>query len=461
VSAVSASPAAKGSPVAGDPVRALQHALYRAAKADPGRRFHALYDKVRRRDVLWRAWVAVRRNNGAPGIDKTTLAQVEEYGVTRLLDELAAGLEEGRYRPLPARRVYIPKPGAPAGEQRPLSIPSVRDRIVQAAVKIVVEPVFEADFLPCSFGFRPGRSQQDALQVLTDECGRGRRWVAETDIASCFSAIPHDKLMQAVEERVCDQPVLKLLRAMLRAGVMEDGQVRRPDTGAAQGGVISPVMCNVYLHRLDRGWDDGDGVLVRFADDLVVMCWSRSQAEAALARLTGLLADLGLELKAAKTRVVHLEEGGEGFDFLGFHHRLVRSRGLGGKPRVTFLARWPSDRAMQHARDRIRELTGRRRLRLWPELIAEDLTRFLRGWAAYFKYGHSAERLSKIRQYARMRLALFVSKKHRRSRSFGWQALLAWTPDEFGLISLYGITVAPRAGKPWRDKPNAGGERRR
>jgi len=163
----------------------LQHALYRAAKADPGRRFHALYDKVSRSDVLWRAWVAVRRNNGAPGIDKITLAGVEEYGVTRLLGELAAELREGRYRPVPARRVYIPKPGV-RDEQRPLSIPSVRDRIVQAAVKIVLEPVFEADFLPCSFGFRPGRSPQDALQVLIDESWRGRRWVVETDIASCL-----------------------------------------------------------------------------------------------------------------------------------------------------------------------------------------------------------------------------------------------------------------------------------
>jgi RNA-directed DNA polymerase len=191
------------------------------------------------------------------------------------------------------------------------------------------------------------------------------------------------------------------------------------------------------------------------------MCNSREQAEAALARLTDLLADLGLEPKAAKTRIVHLEEGGEGFDFLGFHHRLVRSRGLGGKPRVTFLARWPSDRAMQHARDRIRELTGRRRLGLWPELIAEDINMFLRGWAAYFKYGHSAKRLSKIRQYARMRLALFISKKHRRSRHFGWRIMLISSPGDLGLVSLYGITVAPRAGKPWREKPNAGGERRR
>jgi group II intron reverse transcriptase/maturase len=219
-----------------EPVRALQHALYRAAKADPGRRFHALRDKVFRRDVLERAWVAVRRNDGAPGIDKTTLADVEEYGVARLLDELASELRDGSWRPFPARRVSIPKPGT--REHRPLSIPTVRDRIVQAALKIVLEPVFEADFAPCSFGFRPRRSPHDALQVVIDESWRGRRWVVETDIADCFSAIPHEELMQAVEERVCDGAVLKLLRAILRAGVMEDGQVRRPVTGAAQGGVI-------------------------------------------------------------------------------------------------------------------------------------------------------------------------------------------------------------------------------
>ena len=442
-----------------DPVRALQHALYRAAKADPGRRFHALYDKVCRRDVLWRAWVAVRRNNGAPGIDRITLAQVEEYGVARLLDELASELREGRYRPLPARRVLIPKPGTT--ERRPLAIPPVRDRIVQAAVKIVLEPVFEADFLPCSFGFRPKRSPHDALQVLIDECGRGRRWVVETDIASCFTAIPSEGLMRAIEERICDQSVLKLLRVILRAGVMQDGQVRREVTGTPQGSPLSPLLCNIYLHRLDREWDEGDGAMVRFADDLVVMCWSRSQAERALTRLAGLLAALGLEPKAAKTRIVHLQVGGEGLDFLGFHHRLVRSRGDRGKAKVTFLARWPADRAMQHARDRIRELTGRRWLPLRPEAIVQEVNAFLRGWAAYFKYGHSARRFSKIRQYARMRLALFVRKKHRRSRGFGWRVLVFLSPDEFGLISLYGIVVAPRAGKPWRERPNAGGERRR
>jgi group II intron reverse transcriptase/maturase len=443
-----------------DPVRALQHALYRAAKAVPGGRFHALRDKVFRRDVLWRAWVAVRRNNGAAGIDKTTLAQVEEYGVTRLLDELAAELKDGRYRPLLTRRVFIPKPGT--SESRPLSIPSVRDRIVQAAVKIVLEPIFEADMLGCSFGFRPKRSPHDALQVLIEESARGRRWVVETDIANCFSVIPHDKLMQAVEERVCDQGVLKLLRAMLRAGVMEDGQVRRPVTGAPQGGVISPLLCNVYLHRMDRVWSTFEhGVFVRFADDVLVMCKSCEQADAALQRLRDLLAELGLQPKEAKTRIVHLDVGGEGVDFLGFHHRLVRSRPRDGRRPFTFLARWPADKAMQHARDRIRELTARRRLPLRVEAVVQDINLFLRGWAGYFRYGHSAERLSKIRYYVRMRLALFISKRHRRSRHYGIRALLNFTPNEFGLINLYGIVVSPRAGKPWREKPNAGGERRR
>jgi RNA-directed DNA polymerase len=224
-----------------------------------------LQDKIYRRDVLWRAWVTVQRNGGAPGIDKTSLADVEEYGVVRLLGELAIELREGRYRPLPLRRVFIPKPGTV--EQRPLSIPAVRDRIVQVACKIVLEPVFEADMLPCSFGFRPRRAAHDALQVLVDESWRGRRWVVETDIANCFSAIPREKLMQAVEERVCDQAVLKLLRVILRAGVMSEGMVRREVTGAPQGAPMSPMLCNVYLHRLDRVWNTREhGVLVRYCD---------------------------------------------------------------------------------------------------------------------------------------------------------------------------------------------------
>jgi len=298
-----------------DKVRELQRTLYWAAKADPGRRFHALYDKVYRRDVLERAWELVRANRGAAGIDRETIADVERYGVSRLLDELAADLKDGSYRPLPARRVFIPKPGRP-DEQRPLSIPRVRDRIVQAALKTVIEPVFEADMLECSFGFRPRRSAHDALQVLIDEAWDGKRWVAESDVSDCFGAIPHDRLMSAIEERIVDRHVLKLLRAMLRSGVMEDGSVTRTVTGTPQGGVISPCLCNVYLHRLDRQWTErGHGVLVRYADDVLALCRTRAEAEAALTALRTIVAELGLELKDAKTRIVHLEEGGEGVDF--------------------------------------------------------------------------------------------------------------------------------------------------
>ena len=430
-----------------DAVRALQHALYRAAKADPGRRFHALYDKVHRRDVLQRAWGQVRRNNGAPGIDQTTLAEVEEYGVSRLLDELEAELKAGAYRPLPARRVFIPKPGTE--ERRPLSIPSVRDRVVQAAVKIVLEPVFEADFLPCSFGFRPKRAAHDGLQVLLDESFQGSYWVVETDVADCFGSIPHSGLMSAVEERISDRRLLALLRAFLRAGVMEQGSVRRPVTGTPQGGVVSPLLANVYLHRLDRAWRGAYGTLVRYADDALVMCRSKGQAVAALARLTVLLADLGLKPKAAKTRIVHLTVGGEGVDFLGFHHRLVRPRSRRGSGGFTFLARWPSRKAMQHARDRIRFMTMRARLAAPVEQIVQEINLFLRGWADYFRYGNSAHAFDKIRRYALMRLALFIAKRHHRGRAWGFTQVYR-SPNELDLISLNGIVVAPRPNRAWR-----------
>jgi group II intron reverse transcriptase/maturase len=430
-----------------DKVRELQRTLYRAAKADPGRRFHALYDKVHRRDVLERAWELVRANHGAAGIDWQSIADVEQYGPAKLLDELAADLKEGRWRPLPARRVFIPKPGR--AELRPLSIPAVRDRIVQAAAKIVIEPIFEADMHECSFGFRPRRSQHDALQVLVDEAWSGRRWVLESDVANCFEAIPHSQLMSALEERIVDRQILKLLRAMLRAGVMEDRAVTRSEAGTPQGGVISPCLCNVYLHRLDRQWAErGHGELVRFADDMVVMCRTREEAESALGALREILAELGLTLKDAKTRIVALREGGEGLDFLGFHHRWVRGNTPASK-HLTFLARWPSRQAMARARDRIRELTHRRKLRLPVEAIVQDLNQFLRGWGGYFRYGNSAAAFDAIMLHAHTRLAGFIAKRHKRRTRYGWR-ILSRSPDRLGLIDLNGIVVAPRPNRPRR-----------
>jgi group II intron reverse transcriptase/maturase len=436
-------------PTSDDKVRELQRTLYRAAKAAPGRRFHALYDKVYRRDVLQRAWEGVRENRGSAGVDGVTLAQIAREGSEALLlDELAADLRAKRYRPGPARRVWIDKPGT--GEKRPLSIPTVRDRVVQAALKIVLEPLFEADFLGCSYGFRPKRGAHDALQVLIEEAWHGRRWVVETDIASCFESIPQDRLLRAVEGRVCDQSVLKLLRVILRAGVMEDGSVRHPASGTPQGGVISPLLANIYLHQVDVAWTQfGRGVLVRYADDLVVMCRTRQEAEASLVALRRIVDGLGLQLKEPKTRIVHLREGGEGIDFLGFHHRWVRARRRGVR-HITFLARWPSRKAMQHARDRIREMTRSEALRAGLGAVVERLNRFLRGWVGYFRYGVSAHAISRIRAFAADRLARLLARKHGRRPSWGRAVLFYNTRDQLGLLDLRGVVIPPRPHAPWR-----------
>jgi RNA-directed DNA polymerase len=256
--------------------------------------------------------------------------------------------------------------------------------------------------------------------------------------------------MAAIEERISDRHVLKLLRAMLRSGVMEDGTVTRDVAGTPQGGVISPCLCNVYLHRLDRQWADrGHGVLVRFADDLLAMCRTRAEAEASLASLRQILGELGLQLKDAKTRIVHLAEGGEGVDFLGFHHQWVRATRA---RHVQFLARWPSRRAMQHARDRVGEITARERLLLPIEDIVHDLNRYLRGWAGYFRYGNSARQFNLIQTHAHNRLALFVAKRHGRSRAYGWRAVTYVSPNRMGLISLSGTVVAPRPHRAWRGR---------
>jgi RNA-directed DNA polymerase len=397
-----------------DKVRELQVKLYLAAKRSPERRFHALWDRIHRRDVLERAWLKVRANRGAAGVDRTTITEIEERGVEAFLAELEAELREQRYRPGPVRRVQIPKPGR--AETRPLGIPAVKDRVVQAAAKLVLEPLFEADFRDCSYGFRPKRSAHDALVAIKREVLRGRRWVIDADIRGFFDALDHEILLQLVCERVSDRRVLKLLRAWLRAGVLEGQTLLHSETGTPQGGVISPLLANVYLHALDRAWQERAGrlgVLVRYADDLVVLCRTKAQAEAALAELRALLAGLGLELAEAKTRLVCLNEEGEGFDFLGFHHRMVESQRKRGR---WFLARWPSARATRAARDRIREITDRRWLLRPPEVIVADLNQFLIGWGGYFRHGNSSRCFDKIDRYAFDRVARFLGEKHKRQR---------------------------------------------
>jgi group II intron reverse transcriptase/maturase len=423
-----------------DKTRELQRKLYLAAKRSPSRRFHALYDKVHRRDFLGRGWDEVRRNRGAPGVDGVTIDDIEERGVEEFLDGLAAELRDGTYRPLPVRRVTIPKP---QGGERHLGVPALRDRTVQAAARAVLEPIFEADFLDCSFGFRRRHSAHQALEVIRAEVNRGRVWVVDADIASFFDTIRWEVLDAALRERISDRRVLKLLKGWLAAGMLADGSLLHPEAGTPQGGVISPLLANVVLHRLDRAWQqhpDRLGVMVRYADDLVLLCPTEERACAALAALTTILAELGLELNEAKTTVVDLREPGRGFDFLGFHHRRVRSR----KGRW-FCARWPSDRAVRAARDRIRAYTDRQLLLLPVDDVVTRLNRFLAGWGAYFRKGNSTTVFHDLDRFTRERVARFLSKKHGH-RGHGYGFIVLSEHNYLGLHQLVGsvLTSGPR-----------------
>jgi group II intron reverse transcriptase/maturase len=379
----------------------------------------------------------VRENRGAAGVDRITIAQIEEDGVEAFLDELQDELQRERYRSQPARRVFIPKPGR--SERRPLGIPRIKDRVCQTAAKLILEPIFEADFRGCSFGFRPRRSAHDALDQIKREVMRGRRWVIDADIRGFFDALDPKILEQLICERVSDRRVLKLLRSWLRAGVLEGKTLLRPEVGSPQGSPISPLLANVYLNALDRAWEDGHGglgVLVRYCDDLVILCRTRAQAEAAMRQLRALLAELRLELAEAKTRLVYLDNDGEGsFDFLGFHHQMVESF---SKPGWHFLARWPSAAATQAARARIRELTDRRLLRLPVEDVVTNLSRFLTGWAGYFRPGNSTTQFHKLDLYTAERLARWIGMRHQSRRPLAYGYWRLRQERFFGLRPLVG-----------------------
>ena len=390
----------------------LQAKLYQAAKRDPGRRFHSLYDKLQLPYVLQAAWEQVRKNHGAAGSDQQTLEAIEALGVETFLTQIAQALRARTYRPQPVRRVHLPKG---KGQTRPLGIPTVRDRVVQAAAKLVLEPIFEADFEgTSSFGFRPGVGPHDALAAVEAHARQGFRWVVDADLEQFFDTLDHQQLMAALRRRISDGELLRLIYRWLKAGYLWEGAFHDTDQGSPQGGVLSPLLANVYLHAFDRAQQTQTrfvGKLVRYADDFVIQCRSRTHAYRALHWARAQLTALGLRLHPEKTRVVADREG---FDFLGFHHRRVF---LWVAQRTSYgVLRWPSRKAQQRCRDRLRQLVGPpRRLReQWSECL-KALERYLRGYCQYYRHGQSHAVFRKLDHY----LACRVARNYARSQPTG------------------------------------------
>ena len=399
-------------------IRTLQRKLYRKAKQEPACRFHALYDKVYRADILSHAYELVRANKGSPGIDGVTFEAIEaKEGAAVFVAELVEALRSKRYKPDPVKRVMIPKGD---GSERPLGIPTIRDRVAQMAAKLVIEPIFEADFCDTSYGFRPGRSAHDAIDDVAHTLNQGCSEVIDADLSKYFDTIPHSNLMAMVAERICDGAILHLIQMWLEAPVMEedeDGTKRNIGggkgnrKGTPQGGVISPLLANLYLHLLDRIWERRrlqqrlEARIVRYADDMVVLC--RKGTEQPMAVLRQILTRMGLTLNEAKTRIVDVYQGK--FDFLGFEIWMAKSDRTGKfYPHVQ-----PSKKSLKTIKDHITRLTARTRTMVPLDLLIKEVNAVVRGWVGYFHLRNCSKALGHVRWHLEERLRTHLRNRYK------------------------------------------------
>ena len=432
-----------------DTIRTLQRKLYAKAKQEPAYRFYALYDKISREDVLTHAWRLVKANRGSPGVDGISFEAIENgIGIDTFLRELARDLEDKTYRAQPVRRVMIPKAD---GSQRPLGIPTIRDRVAQMAVKLIIEPIFEADFCPHSYGFRPKKSAHDAVDDITKALWAGYTQVIDADLSKYFDSIPHAKLMAVVAERIVDGGILALIKQWLKAPIIgedENGVKRTVGGGKAnrqgtpQGGVISPLLANCYLHLLDRIWQRRhlkgklQAHLVRYADDFVVMC--RKDVEEPLKAVRHVLERLDLSLNEAKTHIVDAAHAS--FNFLGFTIQMSQGASTGkSRPNVR-----PADKSLKKIKARLTELTGRNLTAIPLSDVVGNVNRSLRGWVNYFHYRNSSTVMGKVRHHAEDRLRTHLMKRHKiRNR----KAALCRFPRR-DLYERYGL-YKPPMGAGW------------